>query len=785
MKRVLFICLLAFTISSFTTINPKMVTIKGTIVDQNTHNPLDYATITIFDAKTKEIFSGDISDETGSFSLKVPTGKYDIKIEYLAYKNFLLENKDIQSDLDLATINMEPDKTVLQEVEVVAEKTTVEYQLDKKVFNVGKDLIAKGGSVNDILDNVPSVTVDAGGTVNLRGNSNVKILINGKPSVLTANSGLEQLPAETVEKVEVITNPSARYEASGTAGIINIILKKNKRSGFGGSLQLVTGFPANHRANINVNYKTQKINLFSNVGYRYANFHGAGEQYQTTEFNGITSILDQTSSQKRNDDHYNIYFGGDYYINDKNTLTTSYYYNKVVNTDKTDYSYTFSDQNHETDSIISRIENYREPQRFNQLEIDHVKTFNKKGQKWTTNVQYDFWNDDENENITQQLTFPALGEFSTINTRDIESSKDLLIQSDFQSPISENAKLEAGVRGEIRRITSDYTVHIDDVLQEAFDNLLHYDERIYGAYVQYANKKGKLNYLLGLRVEHSDIGISDQENQFNDLKQYTNFFPTAHFTYNFSQTFNTQLSYSRRINRPRFWQLNPFGGLSDFRNIFAGNPDLNPMYTNSFELGMLKRWNKVNLNPSVYYQRNQDFFQFITSYSPDGYFLMLPVNLDMENRLGVEISSTYSPAKWIRISAEVNYYTYEQSGQFEGTDYNTKDNAWSARINSRLRFPKGLSGQASFSYTGPNQSGQNYNKSQYWANLAVSKDFWNDKASITINAINIFDSRINREIVTGPGYNLESSRKRIGTRVAATFTYRFNRKKSERDRMPD
>jgi outer membrane receptor protein involved in Fe transport len=783
MKKLLLICLLAFLLFSFSSKN-KTVTITGKVTNQTTHAPLGYATITLLDAVTKKIITGESTDETGSFKLKIPTGKYDIKIEFLSFKSFILENKEITTDFDFKVIGLVPDLQQLVGVEVIGERTTVEYKLDKKVFNVGKDIISKGGNVTDILDNVPSVTVDAGGAISLRGNSNVKILINGKPSVITANGGLEQLSSDMVAQVEVITNPSARYEASGTAGIINIVLKKNKLSGFGGSLQLRSGYPADHRANLNVNYKTEKFNLFTNIGYRYSNFFGERTRYQSALRNGTTRILNEFEDQKRNDDHFNFYIGGDYYFNDKNTLTISYFNDRIQNTDETDLNYTYSNLTGEVDSIITQVENYSEPQNFNQLEIDYVKTFDQRGQKFTTSIVYDWWNDDENESLVQQYLIPFSEEEIKIKTRDIESSKDFLIQADFVSPLANDAKLEAGFRTEIREITSDYMASFNGEQLSSFNNVLDYNERIYGAYFQYGKRVNKFNYLLGLRTEYSDIRIEDRDLEFTDDKKYIGLFPTAHLTYNFSDKMNMQLSYSRRINRPRFWQLNPFGGLSDIRNRFVGNPDLNPMYTDSYELGILKRWENITFNPSIYFQHNTDFFQFVTTLDDQGNFLRFPVNLSYENRAGIEMSTTYTPTKWLRLSAEFNYYQFKQTGEYENINYDTEDNNWSARINSRMKFKKGLTMQGTFNYRAENQSGQNLTKAQKSLDFGISKDLVGDKANVAFNFRNILDSRVEEQIVMGENYYLEAKGKRMGRRFTATFTYKFNRKKNEKDRMP-
>ncbi|WP_430410556.1 TonB-dependent receptor domain-containing protein [Kordia sp.] len=782
-KIIILLVYLAVTLASAQ--QNKQFTITGKVLDKTTQQPLEYATITILDTKTDKVLEGGITNEKGNFSLEIGNGTYNIKIEFISFKSYLSKNVVIAKDMNLGTISLEEDLEALSEVEIVAEKSTVELKLDKKVFNVGKDLISQGGTVNDILDNVPSVSVDAGGGVSLRGNGNVRILINGKPSALIANNGLDQIPAENIAKVEVITNPSARYEAQGTAGIINLILKKNKKGGLSGSVQLGAGTPRDYRANVNLAYKTDKINVFTNIGYQNSNFFGEEKIRQTVTNNGIESGLLQNNDQDRNDDAHNIFFGGDYYINDKNTLTASFYHRFLKNTDETRLNYSYLDATGAIDSTISRIENYKEPQNFNRLEMNYVKTFDKKGQKLEMDVQYDFWNDDEQESIRQQRTIPATTDFTTIRSDDVESSKDFLFQANFVSPLTETSRLETGFRSEIRRITSDYMVHIDAQLIPDLDNELDYNERIYGVYAQYGDKIGKFSYLLGLRVEHSDIGIDDQKQLFNDSKKYTNLFPTAHFSYELADRTDVQVSYSRRINRPQFWQLNPFGGLTDFRNLFTGNPDLNPMYTNSFEVAFLKRWGKFSINPSVYYQHTTDFFNFVTTQTADGNFVTFPVNLDTEDRLGFELSTTYNPFKWLRLSGEFNFFQYDQKGDFNGENFDTKDEAWFTRINSRLRFKKGLSVQASFNYTGRNQNGQRLQKAQYHSDFAISKDIFNDKGALTLNVRNVFDSRIQDRVVTGENFRLESESRRVGRRISLTFVYRFNRKKGQRDRLPD
>lgn len=775
MKKFLFILLLFISIQL-----SAQITLTGKVVEKNTKQPLEFATIILTNPTTNEIVAGESTNSDGEFLMNIKKGDYTIKVEFIGFKNYSMNNVSLTKNQSLQTILLQEDAQALDEVEITAEKSTTEYKLDKRVFNVGKDLVSKGGSVNDVLNNVPSVSVDIEGGISLRGNPNVHILINGKPSVLTANNGLESIPSENIEKVEVVTNPSAKYDASGTAGIINIILKKNKSGGFGSSLQLTTGIPDNHSINYNMNYKKEKFNLFSNIGYRYMSFDGNGYLNRTNLDNGvITSYSNRITNINRNRKTFNLYFGSDYYINDKNTLTLSYYHRNNMSKNNVDYTFNFLDNVQQTDSILTTQESYREPQKANQIEVNYVKTFAKEGQKFTANFQYDFWNDDENELVKEQQQFPTTSAINTLQSRDIESSKDFLFQSDFKLPISEKSHLEMGIKGEIRNIDSDYKVWDNTVLIDSLNNLLRYNERVYGAYIQYGNKKNKLQYLLGLRAEHANTGSTDRNNQFKTDKKYTDLFPTAHFTYSFNQATNLQLSYSRRISRPSFWHLNPFGGISDRRNIRIGNPDLNPMYTNSFELGLLKRWSKFTLNPSVYYQRTNNVFETLITTNSFGALVSKPINSGTEKRFGAELAIQYSPYKWWRLSSEFNYYSFNQSGI-----YTVGDDAWSTRLNSRMKFSR-LTIQSSFNYQGERQSGQIVTEAQYRANIGVSKDFWNDKATLTLNMNNIFDSRVSKQLITGENYTATRYNKPIGRYTSLTFTYRFNRTKKDRDRLPN
>ncbi|OHT43471.1 TonB-dependent receptor [Flavobacterium tructae] len=781
MKKLILLIILSLGFEAVAQTNE--FTLKGKVMDSKTKQSLSYVTVTLESSDQKKRTVS--SDENGMYVFKSPPGNYQLKIEFISYKPFTVNAISLQKDLILKDVLLEEEVNELNEVNVVAEKSAVELKMDKKVFNVGKDILSKGGTANDILNNVPSVNVDIAGAVSLRGNSGVTVLINGKPSMLTANNGLSQISAGNIEKVEVITNPSAAYEAQGSAGIINIILKKNSMQGFNGSLQAGIGNPANHSLNANVSYKTEKVNLFSNIGYRYIDVFASNRQFQHNTSNNAVTTLNQYDDIRRNNSIYNIYIGGDYYINAKNTLTGSYYRDRNNNNYKTAIEYEYANASNATDSTINRHENYKEPKFYNALELNYVKTFDKKDKKWTTSLQYDFWHDDENQYIDQQKTMPYEPEVSNLYSRDIESSNDIFLKSDFVNPINENSKIEMGIRSDLRAIRSDYYTVLDEVLQDQFTNKLKYDENLYSGYIQFGSKVKKFSYLAGLRAELSDIKIADSKNLFSNTKNYINLFPTVHLVYNLTEKTDLQLSYSKRINRPRFWQLNPFSGLSDLRNLTVGNPDLNPMFTNSFELTLLAKPGKFSINPSVYYQHTTDFFEYILQRTDENYFVRTPVNLDTEDRFGAEVSSTYSPTKWLRLSLDFNYYKFKQQGTYKEVVYDVEDETWLSGFRSVVKFPKIISGDFSFKYRGKNQGVQSVTEAQYSANIGLNKDFFNDKMSVTLNVNNLFNSQLTKQTVSTPLYYLESEFRSQGRYIRLTVIYRFNRKKNEADRLPD
>ncbi|WBX72786.1 TonB-dependent receptor [Tenacibaculum pacificus] len=775
--------------------NIPKITLTGKIIESNTKQPLEYATLVLTHKRSKRI-SGGITDAKGNFSIEVPKGFYEIKVEFIGFKTKNLSNKKLIKNTNLGTITLSEDAEKLNEVEIIAEKSTVEMRLDKKIYNVGKDMTVKGGTASDVLDNVPSVNVDAEGAVSLRGNENVRILIDGKPSALvglTGTDALRNLPADAIEKVEVITAPSARYDAEGTAGILNIILRKGKITGFNGSLNITAGNPDLLRIAPNLNYRTKKFNLFSNFGYSYRK--GPGNSKTTFSYlkNGIldsTQIEDRTFDRKNK--NFNASIGLEYYINKKSSITGNFVYRK---SDGDDVATNLTDRflfNDFSQPLLNetRIENEQEDGTDKQYSINYTNKLNDDGQKLTIDLQYGDSQETEKSPVTVN------GVLSELNSQ-ITSSKEKLLQIDYVLPIGENSQFEIGHKATYQDLSSDFKVNILDS-EDDFDpsNAITFKQNVFAFYSQYGSKINKFSYLLGLRTEITDIDLNVLTTNQESTKKYTEWFPTVNLGYELNDNENLTLGYSKRLRRPRHWLLNPFETRSSATSVFRGNPDLNPTFTNSLDLGYNTKIRKFNLGASIYYQHSTDIVQAVSVIEErDGnnVFVRQPVNLNDEKRYGFEFTSNYNPTKKVRLSASFNYYKFNtdafshtytsQDGSKIVTNLaEVNENSWFARFNSQITLPGKIGWQTRLIYRGPRNSAQSDREGMFMTNLSFSKDILKDKASLVLNVSDLFNSR-KRESITYYGNRENPSTIADGTfqwrerQISLSFTYRFNQKK--------
>ncbi|WP_299335294.1 outer membrane beta-barrel family protein [uncultured Psychroserpens sp.] len=784
------------------------VTISGIVIDAEDKAPLEYATISFFSKKENKIVTGGITDTKGMFKIEVPIGTYNVLVEYLSYKTKTYEDRTIDKSINLGTVSLELNLEALDAVEVVAERTTVEIKLDKKIYNVGKDLTVRGGTVSDVLDNVPSVSVDVEGNVALRGNDDVRILINGKPSGLVglnSTEALRQLPAEAIERVEVITAPSARYDAEGTAGILNIILRRSKLQGLNGAITVNAGYPTQAGVSGNINYRTGDFNFFNTTSYNYRNV--PGNAFTDTEFFPDNNRLEETRDFDRIRKGFNTNFGVEWYINDSASLTTSVQLRDSDNEQETDNIVREFDADGNLTSRRVRFDPEFEDDKTVQYTLNFDKQFGEDSDhRFTFNFQYEDSAELEESLIVQD----------DIPVEDVatdENQERVFLQSDYVLPIGEVSQFEVGYQGRFLTLDTDYEISFRDndsgefELSTDLSNNLIYREYVNAIYTQFGSKiKSKFSYLLGLRMEESRITIDQVTSGDFDKKNYVGLFPTVNLAYEISDDENITLGYNRRIRRPRSRFINPFPSRSSATNLFQGNPDLDPSYSNTFDLGYFRKFSsKLSLNTSLYYQRTTDNFNFINQ-GTDDFFIFetnqivniddpnfdelnenfdliqiirrTPVNLATNDRYGFEFTLTYRPTKKWNINGNFNLFQSITEGVFEDTDFGAENLSWFVRLNNKYTLPGNIDWQTRMNYRGPQEDAQNKRQGIFSMDLAFSKDLFKDKASIAVNVRDVFNSRKRISETTTPNFRSDSEFQWRVRTINLAFTYRFNQQKT-------
>ncbi|SFC94986.1 outer membrane beta-barrel family protein [Flavobacterium phragmitis] len=804
MKKIKFAVLLVFLFTSFYNYSqqgpggrPK-VKVTGKVLEKVSKQPLEYATISITAPNDTKVIAGGITNPKGEFEVAVAPGTYDIKVEFISFKSTEIKQKSIKEDTNLGIVNLSEDAAQLNEVVVRAEKSTVEIKLDKKVYNVGQDMIVKGGSVSDVLDNVPSVSVDTEGNVSLRGSDNIRILIDGRPSqAINVAEALRQLPADAIDKVEVITNPSARYDAEGGSGIINIILKKGKNQGFNGTFIASAGIPETYGLSANVNYKTEKLNYFTTAGYNHRTNEGGGLT-NTSYFNNNGSpkgYLDEDRDTKRVRDGFNGRAGVEWTLTPSTFWTNAINYQKNTGEDTDLINYNNFDAAHNFTGSTYRLNNADTGSENVEFTSNLIKNFNDKGHKLTADFSISRNTDDSNSTITASPNFNT-----TLND---QVQKQVLLQADYVLPLGKGGQFEAGYKGSFGDLNNEYFVTENGGAKDPnLSNTLEYKENINALYTQYGFKVNKFSYLFGLRWEDTNIQVNLLETNDFNTKKYNNLFPSAFISYEISDQSNFTASYSKRLTRPRGRFMNPAVNYSSNVNIFQGNPDLDPSLTDKYDIGYIKRWEKVTFNTSAYFEDTKDVFSFVRT--PNGQFvngipviLSRPINLGKEQKFGFEFTINYTPFKWWKVNTNFNLYNVQTTGENTYIDFNNnevvqnldnKANTWFARINSKLTLPYKIDWQLNGTYNAEQKTAQGKSLDQFAMNTAFSKDILKDKATIAFNISDIFNSRIMRSYTylkndtTGESqqsYGEMQFRKR---QFNLSFTYRFNKPKGERDK---
>jgi outer membrane receptor protein involved in Fe transport len=768
------------------------VEVQGHVVDESNAD-VPFANIALYNLSDSSLVTRAVSDEKGRFSFKSAPGKYFVKVSFLSYEDKVISNISINSEpLELGTIRLITSQSVLDEIVVEGERSTMELQLDKRIFNVGKDLINISGSAADILDNVPSVNVDVEGNVSLRGSQNVRILIDGKPSGLTGIStadALRQVQANLIESVEVITNPSARYDAEGEVGIINIILKKEFRRGINGAFTLNAGYPDNYGGSYNLNFRGNKFNFFSSYGISYREGPGSGSSYQQFNLPDTTFAYEQNNRRIRGGLSHNIIGGLDYYFSEKSILTGSFVYRRSDGLNTAQVEFRDLDASNALIRTVVREEREEEPEDNSEIGLSYKKEFMKEGKtftadfKWIENVETEISQftetDDSDNSITNQRAY---------NT---ENERNLFIQADFIAPFKKEGKFESGLRSTLRVIDNDFLVEEQNDESEwnalpAFDNNMIYTENIYAGYVMLSNQVGKFSYQAGLRGELTDISVELKNSEDINYQTYFNLFPSTHVSYKINEQKTLQLSYSYRLSRPGFRDLLPFSNFTNNRSLSTGNPDLRPEYTHSIEGGYLLNWKSGSILTSAYYRRRLGVIEEITIVDSVGYDRRFPINLSAEDAYGLEFNLSWNPADWFRYTANANFYRAVTNGEYDNQVFFRDTYTWTGRSIARITFLKKWDFQTSLNYMAPQITPQGRSLSVYSIDLALARDLMKGNGTITLSVRDLLNTRRWRNEIISDEFYSKSDFQWRARQFLLSFTYRLNQKrdatKSNEDR---
>ena len=754
------------------------IAVTGMVVDADSEQAIPFATVALLQADSDEILSGTTTDVDGSFELLAESSKIKIQVNFMGFDEKVVDSPPIvDGKIDFGTILLESSALGLDEVEIVGEKSEMEFKLDKRVFNVGKDLSSTGMGALEVLDNVPSVNVDIEGQVSLRGNSGVQILINGKPSVLADPEGnaLASLTADMIESVEVITNPGAKYEAEGTAGIINIVMKKSEKKGLNGSISANGGIPENNSIGGSMNYRTENFNFFTQfgAGYRSLPRFRESENIDLTTGNSVVS----DGLEFRNEAFYNITLGTDFYLTDRDVFTLS-----------GSYAFEDEDQPSETEFFIFGENG----------QLDSQWERNETTTAGNPKFQYDFnYKKEFKDSEDHTLQFSSLGNFFGKETESVFENtailgtdvdpdqitetdffeRRFLFQLDYTKPISERWTMETGALYEIKDVGNDFAVFNETENgfepDSSFTNNFEYSQDVFGVYGTLGYEANGWGVKGGLRVENTDLRTFLTNTNERNVQNFTNFFPSFHASYKWNERFSMQTGYSRRIYRPRLWDLNPFFNIRNSFNIRQGNPDLLPEYSDSYEVTGILLLGKVSLNSSLYYLYTTEKIERVT-FSEDNRNITKPLNIGTQDKFGVELNGKYKTDSWVSLNWDLNWGYFSRNGDFEGQSFDFADDQWSAEVTAKFDLPNDIDLEVMGNYQSGFETIQGTQSGFAFANMGLRKKFLKGKIVANFAIRDIFASRIRETFARQPNFTAYDFSQR-GTFYTLGVSYGFGK----------
>ncbi|SFB61239.1 outer membrane beta-barrel family protein [Algoriphagus aquimarinus] len=755
------------------------IEVTGKVVDAKSQSPIEFATIKLLNSASGQMIAGTTTLANGNLLLSTENKNFSVEVSFIGFiTQQIKEFEVVDNQVNLGTISLEQDTKQMSEVVVQGQRSTTEFQLDKRVFNVGQDLSSTGASALDVLNNVPSVTVNIEGQILLRGTGGVQILINGKPSVLTNDGGnaLGTLTADMIEKVEVMTNPSAKYNAEGTSGIINIVLKKEEKKGVNGSVSLNTGVPNNHSLGFSLNKRTEKFNLFSQIGVGKRTMP---EDFETINSNSSTGAeVRSVGEVEKNEKFFNLILGTDYYFNDKNVITVSGNYAMEIESENSTGNFSTYNGQGAPLSGWQRKENTEATNPKWQYEMQYKSDFSEEEEHFLliSAIGSSFAKDQSSTFVNR----PSFGEDAQsgeqLSDNDF-SQAEYTFQADYTRPIAEKFTLETGGQYFINEVKNDYSIAALEsgvwVVNPALSNNFFYKQKVLGIYGTGAYEADKFGLKLGLRMENTDIHTLLEETNEENGQNFTNLFPTVHASYKVAKTFSVQGGYSRRISRPRFFDLNPFYNIRNTYSVSTGNPNLLPEYTDSYEVTGILDHSLFSLSASVYHRYITQTIEDVTIFE-DNINITKPMNIGTNNVTGLEINGKMTPTDWWSLSTDFNYNYFDRSGTYESTPFGFQSNQWTGRLTNKFNLPADFTLEVVGDYRSSYQTFQRSISGYAMADIGIRKKIVKGKIIVNLSVRDVFATRISESETLNPDFYQYNFRQR-GRFVTFGVSYGFGK----------
>ena len=818
MKKILF-----FMVAMFAVMAMEAAVVKGKIVDAG-GSALDFVNVVVISKSDNGAVYGAISDEKGHFAVEgVPAGDYWFEVKFVGYQSVKKEVtiKSLNEEVKIGQIVLREDAKLLGEVEVVGQASQMRFDIDKKVFNVDQNLAASGASASEMLQGIPSVDVDNEGNVSLRNSSSVEVWINGKPSGLTEENRaqiLEQMPAGSIEAVEIITNPSAKFSPEGTAGIINLVMKKDRKAGYYGSVSgggmYNIGSPA-PGANLgaNFNYNSGLVDFYVNFGVRYMNHESNNYtdrySFERLPMDSYTDVREQwgdtlfhLNTLSANRSQFLGLFGrmgADFHITKKSTIGISVMGHGGTNNSKNLNTYTREDWA-TMDTIIYERENQQGGMRPSySVSLDYAYEIDPKGSEVRTSIEYSGHNRSGDYIYKQRALQGYSPEYTQIQ-RQNGHNQNVNYKLDYTQKIGQTQKVEAGLYGSWQQRLAPSRAWNLEGEDNSYSRLIqfndfNYEEWIAAMYATYGAKFGPFSMSLGLRGEYTNTFVRtrdvEEESAWEESRRgYFQVYPTAFLSYAFPNNHELQANYTRRINRPRGRQINSFRDMSDSTNISFGNPLLDPEISSAVELNYLKTWDNHAISAGLYYRFSDNAIERVR-YLDNNVMFSTFENVSLRQSAGLEIVAKNKVTKWLNLTTTVNCYYAAMDSVFYDTDLDgeldllypfQQSFSWNARLMANFLIPMGWSAQLTGMYRSADVVAQGKMNSQYVVDLGVRKSFLDRKLNLALSIRDLLNSRRWANTTWGDNFWQYSSHEPRGTMFSLSLTYNFGNMRAKKQR---